>query len=412
MFEATKLMLGEVRMGTRPRDNKAWCAATRMVHAGGRRSQYGETSEALFLTSGFVYNGPAEAEARFKGEADGFIYSRYANPTLSTLEDRLTALEDAEAARLTASGMAAVAASIFSNLKAGDHIVAGDALFGSSLYILEELIPRFGMSATMVRCTNNQAWEEAIRPETKMLFFETPTNPTLEIVDMDFVGKLGAKIGATVVVDNVFSTPFRQRPMKYGADIVVYSATKHIDGQGRCLGGAILGQADYIEGPLHNYLKHTGPALSPFNAWVMLKGLETLQVRSDRHIESAAIIADYLANRTDVARVYYPGRIDHPQYEIAQRQMDGGGPLIAFDFAGGKEPAFKFLDNLKLILISNNLGDSKSLITHPATTTHLRVAPEQRAILGISEGLVRLSVGLEDPHDIIQDLEQALNSVD
>jgi len=383
-----------------------------MVHAGGRRSQYGETSEALFLTSGFVYNGPAEAEARFKGEADGFIYSRYANPTLSTLEDRLTALEDAEAARLTASRMAAVAASIFSNLKAGDHIVAGDALFGSSLYILEELIPRFGMSATMVRCTNNQAWEEAIRPETKMLFFETPTNPTLEIVDMDFVGKLGAKIGATVVVDNVFSTPFRQRPMKYGADIVVYSATKHIDGQGRCLGGAILGQADYIEGPLHNYLKHTGPALSPFNAWVMLKGLETLQVRSDRHIESAAIIADYLANRTDVARVYYPGRIDHPQYEIAQRQMDGGGPLIAFDFAGGKEPAFKFLDNLKLILISNNLGDSKSLITHPATTTHLRVAPEQRAILGISEGLVRLSVGLEDPHDIIQDLEQALNSVD
>ncbi|NND49240.1 MAG: aminotransferase class V-fold PLP-dependent enzyme, partial [Rhizobiales bacterium] len=287
-------------MTKRPRDSEDWRPATRLVHAGGRRSQFGETSEALYLTSGFVYDGPSEAEARFKGEADGFVYSRYANPTLAMLEDRLCALEGAEAARLTASGMAAVAAAIFSNLKAGDHIVAGDALFGSSLYILEELVPRFGMSATMVRCTDNEAWKAAIRPETKMLFYETPTNPTLEIVDMDAIGKMAADIGAKVVVDNVFATPLKQRPLQHGADIVIYSATKHIDGQGRCLGGAIVGEADYVEGPLHDYLKHTGPALSPFNAWVMLKGLETLAIRAEKHIESAAQVAEFLATRPEV----------------------------------------------------------------------------------------------------------------
>ncbi len=398
-------------MTKRPRDSEDWRPATRLVHAGGRRSQFGETSEALYLTSGFVYDGPSEAEARFKGEADGFVYSRYANPTLAMLEDRLCALEGAEAARLTASGMAAVAAAIFSNLKAGDHIVAGDGLFGSSLYILEELVPRFGMSATMVRCTDNEAWKAAIRPETRMLFYETPTNPTLEIVDMDALGKMAADIGAKVVVDNVFATPLKQRPLQHGAAIVIYSATKHIDGQGRCLGGAIVGGADYVEGPLHDYLKHTGPALSPFNAWVMLKGLETLAIRAEKHIESAAQVAEFLATRPEVTRVLYPGHKDHPQHEVAKRQMDGGGPLVAFEIDGGKAAAFTFLEELELILISNNLGDSKSLITHPATTTHQRVQPDQRQVLGITEGLVRLSVGLEDPADVIDDLVRALDVV-
>jgi len=398
-------------MGARPRDRDDWRPATRLVHAGGRRSQFGETSEAIFLTSGFVYDGPEEAEARFKGEADGFVYSRYANPTLAMLEDRLCALEGAQAARLTASGMAAVAAAIFSNLRAGDHIVAGDALFGSSLYILEELMPRFGMSATLVRCTDTRAWADAVRPETRMLFYETPTNPTLEIVDMDAVARIAAGIGAKVVVDNVFATPLKQRPLEHGADIVVYSATKHIDGQGRCLGGAILGAGDYVTGPLHDYLKHTGPALSPFNAWVMLKGLETLAARAERHIETAAAVAEFLATRPEVTRVLYPGRADHPQHEVAQRQMEGGGPLVAFEIAGGKEAAFRFLAALDLVLISNNLGDAKSLITHPATTTHQRVKPEQRQVLGITDGLVRLSAGLEDAADLISDLGNALDAV-
>ena len=398
-------------MATRPRDRASWRPATRLVHAGSRRSQYGETSEAIYLTSGFVYDTPEDAEARFKGEADGFVYSRYANPTLAMLEDRLSALEGAEAARITASGMAAVAAAIFSNVRAGDHIVAGDALFGSSLYILEELVPRFGMSATLVRCTDNEAWARAVRPNTKMLFFETPTNPTLEIVDMDAVGRIAAGIGARVVVDNVFSTPLKQRPLEHGADIVVYSATKHIDGQGRCLGGAILGAADYVEKPLHDYLKHTGPALSPFNAWVMLKGLETLPVRTERHIETAAKVARFLATREEVTRVYYPGHADHPQHEVARRQMEDGGPLVAFEIAGGKEAAFRFLGALDLILISNNLGDAKSLITHPATTTHMRIAPEQRQVLGITDGMVRLSAGLEDADDLIDDLAQALDAL-
>ena len=395
-------------MAKRPRDSEDWRPATRLVHAGGRRSQYGETSESIFLTSGFVYDNAEEAEARFKGESQGFVYSRYANPTIAMLEDRLAALEGAEAARITASGMAAVAASIFSNLRAGDHVVAADALFGSSLYILEELVPRFGMSATLVRCTDNDAWARAVRPETRMLFLETPTNPTLEIVDLDFIGKLAASIGATVVVDNVFATPLRQRPLEHGAHVVIYSATKHIDGQGRCLGGAILGRADYVEKTLHDYLKHTGPALSPFNAWVMLKGLETLPVRADRHIANAAAVADFLATRPEVTRLLYPGRPDHPQHEVAMRQMDDGGPLVAFDIVGGKEAAFRFLDALELILISNNLGDSKSLITHPATTTHMRLTPEQRQVLGITDATVRLSAGLEDPADLIADLGRAL----
>jgi O-succinylhomoserine sulfhydrylase len=386
----------------------AWRPATKLVHEGTLRSQFGETSEAIFLNSGYVYQSAEQAEARFKGDEEGFVYSRYANPTVAMFEARMCALEGAPAARGTASGMAAVAASLLCHLKAGDHVVSARALFGSCRYIVEDLLPRYGIETTLVDGRDLKAWEAAVRPNTRAFFFETPTNPVLELVDIEAVSNIAKGAGALVVVDNVFATPLLQRPMPLGADIVVYSATKHIDGQGRCLGGVVLGPEEFIEEKLHNYLKHTGPSLSPFNAWVLLKGLETLPVRVERHCASAASIADFLAGRKEVVRVFYPGRADHPQGALAKRQMAGGGPLVALEVKGGKDAAFRFMNALEIVKISNNLGDAKSLVTHPATTTHQRLSPEARAELGIFDNSVRLSIGLEDADDLMADLDQAL----
>ena len=385
-----------------------WHEATALVHGGTLRSQFGETSEAIFLNSGYVYDTAEQAEARFKGHEEGFVYSRYENPTVAMFEARMCALEGAAAARGTASGMAAVAASLLCHLKAGDHVVSARALFGSCRYIVEDLLPRLGIATTLIDGRDLAAWEAAVKPNTRAFFFETPTNPVLELVDIEGVAKIGKRAGALVVVDNVFATPLLQRPMPLGADVVVYSATKHIDGQGRCLGGVVLGPKEYIEEKLHNYLKHTGPSLSPFNAWVLLKGLETLQLRVERHGASAAAIADFLAERKEVVRVFYPGRADHPQVSLAKRQMAGGGPMVAFEIEGDKKSAFRFMNALQIVKISNNLGDAKSLVTHPSTTTHQRLTPEARAELGIFDNSVRLSIGLEDVRDLTADLNQAL----
>jgi O-succinylhomoserine sulfhydrylase len=387
-----------------------WHEATALVHGGTLRSQFGETSEAIFLNSGYVYDSAEQAEARFKGDEEGFVYSRYANPTVAMFEARMCALEGAPAARGTASGMAAVAASLLCHLKAGDHVVSARALFGSCRYIVEDLLPRLGIATTLIDGRDLKAWEAAVRPNTRAFFFETPTNPVLELVDIEAVSKIAKRAGALVVVDNVFATPLLQRPMPLGADIVVYSATKHIDGQGRCLGGVVLGPKEYVEEKLHNYLKHTGPSLSPFNAWVLLKGLETLPLRVERHGASAAAIADFLAGRPEVVRVFYPGRSDHPQAELAKRQMSGGGPMVAFEIKGDKKKAFGFMNALQIFKISNNLGDAKSLVTHPSTTTHQRLSPEARADLGIFDNSLRLSIGLEDVRDLIADLDQALSA--
>jgi O-succinylhomoserine sulfhydrylase len=392
------------------KQGQPWRPATRLVHEGTLRSQFGETSEAIFLNSGYVYDNAEQAERRFKGDEEGFVYSRYSNPTVAMFEARMCALEGAQAARGTASGMAAVTASLFSFLKAGDHVVSARALFGSCRYIVEDLLPRFGVETTLIDGRDLSAWEAAMRPNTRAVFFETPTNPVLELVDIEAVAKIAHKAGALVVIDNVFATPMLQRPIPLGADIVVYSATKHIDGQGRCLGGVVLGPKDFIEDKLHTLLKQTGPSLSPFNAWVLLKGLETLPLRVERHGASAAAIADFLAERKDVARVFYPGRADHPQAALAKRQMAGGGPMVAFEVKGGKREAFRFMNALKIFKISNNLGDAKSLVTHPATTTHQRLKPEQRAELGIFDRSVRLSIGLEDVEDLKADLDEALRA--
>src|SRR5215831_1971068 len=385
-----------------------WRQATRLVHGGTLRSQFGETSEAIFLNSGYVYDSAEQAEARFKGDEEGFVYSRYANPTVAMFEARMCALEGAEAARGTASGMAAVAGSLLCHLKAGDHVVSARALFGSCRYVVEDVLPRFGIETTLIDGRELGAWERAMRPNTRAVFFESPTNPVLELVDIEGVAEIAHQAGALVVIDNVFATPLLQRPMPLGADIIVYSATKHIDGQGRCLGGGVLGNKDFVEDKLHNFLKHTGPSLSPFNAWVLLKGLETLPLRVERHGASAAAIADFLAERKEVARVLYPGRADHPQATLAKRQMAGGGPMVAFEIKGGKREAFRFMNTLSIIKISNNLGDAKSLVTHPATTTHQRLNPEQRAELGIFDRSMRLSIGLEDVEDLKADLDHAL----
>jgi len=387
-----------------------WRPATQLIHEGTLRSQFGETSEAIFANSGYVYESAEQAEARFKGDEDGYVYSRYANPTVAMFERRMCALEGAEAARGTASGMAAVAASLLCHLRAGDHVVSGRALFGSCRYIVEDLLPRYGITSTLVDGRDLGAWEAAVKPNTRAFFFETPTNPVLELVDIAAVTTIAKKAGAVTVVDNVFATPLGQRPMKLGAEIVVYSATKHIDGQGRCLGGVVLGSSAFIDEHLHNYLKHTGPSLSPFNAWILLKGLETLPLRVARHNETAAAIADFLADRPEVERVFYPGRADHPQHDLAKRQMTGGGPMVAFEIKGDKQTAFRFLNALDIFRISNNLGDAKSLATHPATTTHQRLKPEARAELGIFDNTVRLSVGLEDADDLMADLDQALSA--
>ncbi len=381
---------------------------TLLVQGGTIRSPFGETSEALFLSSGFVYESAEEAEARFKGEAEGYIYSRYGNPTNTMFETRIALLEGAEAARGTASGMAAVASALFCCLKAGDHVVAARALFGACRYVIEDLLPRFGVAATLVDGRDLDAWRGAVRDNTRVFFCESPANPMLELVDLAGVAAISKAAGALFMVDNVFATPMLQRPLKLGADVVIYSATKHIDGQGRCLGGAVLSSAAFIDTYLKDYLRQTGPALSQFNAWVLLKGLETMPLRVQRQTESAAKIADYLANRPEVESVIYPGRADHPQREIAARQMAAGGPLVAVRLRADKATAFRFMNALRLIKISNNLGDAKSLIAHPATTTHQRLTDAARAELGITGGAVRLSVGLEHTGDLIADLDNAL----
>ncbi|MEZ5816877.1 MAG: O-succinylhomoserine sulfhydrylase [Hyphomicrobiaceae bacterium] len=400
---------------TRKTDNaltnpESWLPATRMVHGGTLRSQFAETSEALFLTQGYVYDSPEQAEERFKTESGGFIYSRYANPTVAMLEERMKLLEGAEAARCTASGMAAVSAALMCFLKAGDHVVAAKALFGSCLYVVQDVLPRFGVESTLVDGRDIEAWKKAMRPNTKAVFFETPSNPCLDLVDIAAVSEIAHDAGALVVVDNVFATPIHQRPLALGADVVVYSATKHIDGQGRVLGGIVLGSEKYVAEHLHPFYKHTGGAISPFNAWVMLKSLETLALRVKAQTESAARIADHLAQRrgSGITRVIYPGRDDHPQVELARRQMSAGSTLVSFDVEGGKAAAFRFLNALSIVRISNNLGDAKSLVTHPATTTHQRLKPELKAELGITDGLLRLSVGLEAPEDLMRDIDQAL----
>src|SRR6516225_6529891 len=393
------------------RDPKTLRPATQLIHGGSLRSGFDETSEALFLTQGYLYDTSEQAEARFKGEDPGFIYSRFANPTVSMFERRMALLEGAEAARATASGMAAVTASLMGQLKAGDHVVAARALFGSCLYVVEELLPRFGVASTLVEGTDLASWRAALRPNTKTAFLESPTNPTLEIVDIAGVSDIMHGAGATLVVDNVFATPLYQHPLELGADCVVYSATKHIDGQGRCLGGVILASQKFIDTHVQTLIRQTGPSISPFNAWVLLKGLETLAVRVQRQTDTAATVAVALAEHPKISRLIYPGRSDHPQAEVVQRQMRAGSTLVAFEVRGGKAAAFRFQDTLKLIRISNNLGDAKSLITHPATTTHQRLTPQARAELGISDGFLRLSAGLEHPDDIIEDLMTGLAAV-
>ncbi len=384
---------------------------TKLVHGGTRRSQYGEVSEALFLTQGFVYDSAEAAEARFiEAGPDEFIYARYGNPTVAMFEERIAALEGAEDAFATASGMAAVSGALTSMLRAGDHVVAARALFGSCLYVLEEVLTRFGVEVTFVDGTDMGQWRAAIRPGTKAVFFETVANPTLEVVDIAAVAGIAHAAGATVMVDNVFATPVYSQAIAQGADVVIYSATKHIDGQGRCLGGVVLGTRAFIRKVLEPYMKHTGGALSPFNAWVMLKGLETIDLRVRAQSATAQTIAETLAGDARV-QVIYPGLADHPQHALAMRQMGQGGTVIALDIKGGQEAAFRFLNALDIVLISNNLGDAKSIITHPATTTHQRLPAEQKAALGITPGLVRLSVGLEDPEDLIDDLRGALDAV-
>ena len=390
------------------KNERDWKPATQLVHAGTLRSQFGETSEALYLTQGYIYDSAEAAEARFKGEEPGFIYSRYANPTVDMFEKRMCALEGAEDARATASGMAAVTAAILCSLKAGDHIVAARALFGSCRWVVETLAPRYGIACTLVDGREIANWEKAVQPNTRLFFLESPTNPTLEVVDIAAVAGLANSVGARLVVDNVFATPLQQKPLELGAHIVVYSATKHIDGQGRCLGGVVLSDKEWIDKNLHDYFRHTGPSLSPFNAWTLLKGLETLPVRVRQQTENAARIADFLASRADISRVIYPGRADHPQADIVKKQMSGGSTLICLDLKGGKKSAFAFQNALQIVQISNNLGDAKSLITHPETTTHKNLTAEARAELGIGPGTLRISVGLEDADDLIADIGAAL----
>jgi len=387
-----------------------WRQATKLVRGGLVRSEFNETSEALYMSSGYVYDSAEEAEAAFAGDKDRYIYSRYANPTLSMLEERLALLEGAEACTSTASGMAAVFAALTCQVEAGDYVVASRALFGSCLYIITDILPRLGIETRVVDGTNLSEWEEALKRKTKCVFLETPTNPTLEIIDLAAVCELAHRAGARVIVDNVFSTPILQRPLQLGADIVVYSTTKHIDGQGRALGGAILCDKNFQTEFITPFMRHTGPTMSPFNAWLCLKGLETLDLRVRQHCKNALQIAHFLKEQPYLNNVIYPGLTSHPQYDLCRRQMSGASTIVSFDLSGGKERAFKFLNALEIIDLSNNLGDAKSLITHPQTTTHQRLSEEEREKLKIGGGLVRLSVGLEDPLDLQDDLGRALHS--
>jgi O-succinylhomoserine sulfhydrylase len=385
--------------------------ATQLVHGGVQRSAFGETAEALYLTSGYVYDSAEQAEGTFAGTVDHYQYSRFANPTLSMLEDRLCLIEGAEACRTTATGMAAVNAALLAHLKAGDRVVASRALFGSCHWIVSTLLPKFGIATEFVDGADLAQWRAALARPTQLVLLETPSNPMLELVDLRAVADLAHEAGAIVVVDNVFATPLLQQPLTFGADVVVYSCTKHIDGQGRVLGGAVLGSRKWINETLQPFIRNTGPAMSPFNAWVLLKGLETLALRVDAACRGAEAIAGFLAGRSEVTRVWYPTRGDHPQQALALKQMTAGGTVVTFEVAGGKDAAFSVMNAFGLIAVSNNLGDSKSLATHPATTTHMRIGAEERAKLGITDGVIRLSVGLEDVEDVKDDLAQALATI-
>ncbi len=381
--------------------------ATRLIHGGTVRSSFGETAEALFLTSGYVYDSAEQAEGTFNGSVEHYQYSRFANPTVAMLENRLALIEGAEACRTTATGMAAVHAALLSHLKSGDRVVASRALFGSCHWIVSTLLPRYGIAAEFVDGADLVQWRAALSRPAQLVLLETPSNPMLELVDLRAVAELAHAAGAIVVVDNVFATPLLQQPLELGADVVVYSCTKHIDGQGRVLGGAVLGRKKWVEETLQPFVRNTGPALSPFNAWVLLKGLETLALRVDAACRGAEAIAAFLADRPEVRRVWYPTRADHPQHALAAAQMQGGGTVVTFELAD-KDAAFAAMNRFRLIAVSNNLGNSKSLATHPATTTHMRIGAEERAKLGITDGVIRLSVGLEDPEDLRDDLAQAL----
>ena len=383
---------------------------TRLIHAGTQRSQFGETSEAIFLTQGFVYDSAEQCAGRFTGGEPGYLYSRFSNPTVNMFEQRIAALEGAESARATASGMAAVTAALMGQVRAGDHVVAAKALFGGCRWVVEDWLPRFGVTSTLVDGGDLAQWRNAVRDTTKVFFMETPTNPTLEVYDIAEIAKIAHAAGAKLTIDNVFATPLWQSPLALGADCVVYSTTKHIDGQGRCLGGAILGSEQFIQDNIHNVLRQSGPAMSPFNAWVMLKGLETLALRVQKQTENAAAVSVALDGHPKISRLVYPGRPDHPQADIVRKQMRAGSTMIAFEVKGGKAGAFRFLNALSLAKITNNLGDARTLVTHPATTTHQRLTPEARAELGISDGLIRFSAGLEHPDDIIEDLLTALQA--
>lgn len=385
-----------------------WHPATQAVRAGLARSEFDETSEALFLTSGYVYRTAQDAADTFAGDLEHDVYSRYTNPTVRMFEDRLAALEGAEACRATSSGMAAVFAALVGLCRAGDRVVASRSMFGACLVVVNEYLPRWGIETVLVDPTDNDAWAQALSEPTKAVFFETPSNPMLELVDVATVSRLAHEAGATVVVDNVFGTPVFSRPLDHGADVVVYSATKHIDGQGRVLGGAVLGGQEFIKDEVEMILRNLGPTLSPFNAWVLLKGLETLDLRVRRMADNAEEIARFLEAHPRVTTVLHPLLDSFPQRDLVEKQMSGGGTVVTLKLDGGQTEAFAFMDALQVFDISNNLGDAKSLVTHPATTTHRRIGPEGRAAAGITDGTVRLSVGLEDVRDLVADLEQAL----
>ena len=386
-----------------------WNKRTKLVHSGSRRSQYGEVSEAIFLTQGFVYETAEAAEARFiENSGDEFIYARYGNPTVRMFEERIAALEGTEDAFATASGMAAVNAALMAVLKTGDHVVSSRALFGSCLYILEEVLPRFGINVTFVDGADLAQWRIAVRADTKAIFLETVSNPTLELIDLKAVCDIAKSVGALVIADNVFATPIYSRALECGVDIVVYSTTKHVDGQGRCLGGVVLGSRDMIRTTLEPFIKHTGGAMSPFNAWVMLKSMETLDLRVRAQSETAAKMATALHDHPKLNRMLYPHHTSHPQYALATAQMEAGGTVISIDINGGQPAAFRFLNGLQIFIISNNFADAKSIVTHPTTTTHQRLSEDQRAALGITPGLVRISLGLEDTDDLINDVLSAL----
>ena len=389
-----------------------WKTRTKLVHAGIKRSQFGELSEALFLTQGFAYDTAEQAEARFiQNSSDEYIYGRYGNPTVRMFEERMIAIEGAEDAFATATGMAAVSGALFCMLKNGDHIISSKALFGSCMFVVDDILRRWGIEVTLVEGTDLNQWRDAMQSNTKVCFLESISNPTLEVCDIAGVADIAHVGGAKLVVDNVFATPLFQQTLKLGADVVIYSATKHIDGQGRCLGGIVLGSKEYIQDIFIPFNKHTGPAMSPFNAWVMLKGLETISLRCEAQAENAKKIVNALKNNIKINRILYPTDESHPQYDLAISQMTKGGTVVSFEVNGGKDAAFRFLNALKIITISNNLGDAKSLVTHPVTTTHKNMDPDMRNSAGISDGFIRLSVGLEDPEDLILDLMEALQKI-